>query len=618
LVMPLKSLRAQVIVLLVVTLVIYALIASYVTISILRSCAEETAVDKAKGDLALAEALIDALYPGPWEVEGDRLYKGGVLMNENPIVNRITRLTGDTCTIFLRDVQIATTVPGPSGKPAIGTRVPAPVRRTVLDEGRDYLGPANVVGQPYQTAYRPLKNARGEVIGILYVGTPQTQIRRMVQKLMLSKVVVLLSVLSFFGFFMSTVFTRWFSPLRNISSTLKAIARGDYDRALEPPRYTEFEGIAEAVERMRLDVKETVNRLNNLSNFGMRAVSLVKEEEAYRLLIHYLKRLGVDEALAVLIDETHRRGRVAAYYSRPAQKEEYFSEPVCRFSFSFPVLKEIELCQAVRVLSPYVVDNVSDDLGCRFGCITDSEIKSYVCYPLAVGGRALGWVKTASRTPNFFKPETKKEIEGYVSLTAAMIANLRLSELNRYLSLTDPLTTLYNRRFFTEYFERLVAEANRRREPFSVIFLDIDQFKNINDTYGHEVGDKVLATSARTIKESLRETDLMIRYGGEEFVIVLPGTNLKGGVTVAEKIRRTIATTPVFLESGESLFLTVSMGVAEYKLGTGQTCEEVIQRADEAMYQAKLKGKNLVVAYEEDSEGRPVFRSEANGTAGSS
>jgi diguanylate cyclase (GGDEF)-like protein len=224
-------------------------------------------------------------------------------------------------------------------------------------------------------------------------------------------------------------------------------------------------------------------------------------------------------------------------------------------------------------------------------------MQSYVCYPLSIGGRSLGWVKVSSTSAHYFDPEIRKSIEGYVSVTAAVVANLRLGELNKLLSLTDPLTKLYNRRFLEEYFDRQVAEANRRQKPFVVIFLDIDQFKLVNDTYGHETGDKVLATIARTIRKSLRQVDLMVRYGGEEFIIVLPDTDIEGGITVAEKIRQTTAATRIELETGETIFLTVSLGVTSYPPDSNLNVEEIIQRADEAMYQAKLMGKNQVVVW---------------------
>ncbi|MCL6558378.1 MAG: diguanylate cyclase [Firmicutes bacterium] len=590
-----RSLRNQIFVLIIIAIVVEAIAAGICTTYLLKGYAEEGVKTKVKGDVALTEALIDALYPGPWEVKNGRLYKGGTLMNGNPVVNTVTRLTGDTCTIFLGDVVIATTVPGPSGKPETAARVPEPVRKTVLNEGQPYYGSAALAGKPYQTAYLPLRNANGEVVGILYVGTPQTLIHRTVHKLILGKAVVVLILLAILGLLITFAFAKWLSPLRSISKILKAVARGEYDRALEPARYVEFEGIVEAAERMRLDIKNTFDRLNDLSSFGMRAVSLIKEDEAYKLLIHYLKRLGVDETIIVLIDEGHRRGKVVAYYCRQTREEEYLDGPSPRFNFA--ALKAVEACQAVRTLSPCIVDKQASDLGCRNPCEVWPQTNSYVCYPMAVAGRSLGWVKVASNNTGFFHPEIRRSIEGYVSITAAMVSNLRLSELNKLLSLTDPLTKLYNCRFLEEYFEIQIAEANRRQEPFAVVFLDIDQFKFINDTYGHEAGDKVLAAVARTIRESLRQVDLMVRYGGEEFVIVLPGTNLDGGITVAEKIRRTVAATPIRLESGETIYLTVSLGVTRYTPGTLSTSAEMIQQADEAMYQAKLKGKNQVVVW---------------------
>ncbi|RDV83953.1 diguanylate cyclase [Ammonifex thiophilus] len=590
-----KSLRLRVLGLLVVSLVAYAVAASVATSAILERCAEEGALSKVKADLNLAEAFIDSLYPGPWEKKGDKLYKGNVLMNNNHVVNRITALTGDTCTIFLEDVRIATTVPGPSGKPAVGTKLSPEVAQVVLNEGKDYYGPAIVVGKPYQTAYRPLRNSKGEIVGILYVGTPQAQIRSMVYRLLTSKALLLAGLLVVLGTITTVTFARWFSPLEEISQALRAVARGDYSQPLAPSRYTEFEGIIDAVERMRCDIKQTFNRLNDLSNFGMRAAALVMEPEAIELLVHYLKRLRVDEVIVVLIDEKSGKGQVVATYSSATGRTEYFGEQCPHHPT--PALNEVNLCYVVRILAPYCVDDVNEELGCRYACSVNPEVKSYVCYPMAVGGRTLGWVRVGSRQPHFFDAETKRSIEGYVSITAAMISNLRLSELNRRLSLIDPLTQLYNRRFLEEYLAHLVVEAQRLNRPFSILFVDVDQFKNVNDFYGHEVGDIALTLLAQTIKQTLRDNDIVVRYGGEEFIAILPGTDLEGAAQAAEKVRRAVAETPICLESGENIFLTVSIGVAQYRIGLNP--EEVIQRADEAMYQAKLKGKNLVVAYHE-------------------
>ncbi|MGO0122075.1 diguanylate cyclase [Desulfothermobacter acidiphilus] len=604
-----KSLRARILGLLVASLLIYAVIASLATSAILVRCAEEGALNKVKSDLNLAEAFINTLYPGPWEKKGDELYKGDVLMNGSHVVNRITALTGDTCTIFLEETRVATTVPGPTGKPAVGTKLSPEVAQVVLNEGKDYYGPAIVVGKSYQTAYRPLRDAQGNIVGILYVGTPQAQIKSMVYRLLTNKALLLLGLLIALGAITTITFARWFSPLEEVSQALRAMAKGDYSQPLTSSRYSEFEGILDAVERMRHDIKQTFSRLSDLSNFGMRAAALVMEPEAIELLVHYLQRLQVDEIVVVLINEKTGRGEIVATYSTLSGRTEYHGNQ-CPYSPS-PALNEVNLCYVVRILAPYSVDNVNEELDCRYACRINPEVQSYVCYPMAVGGRTLGWVRVGSNQPYFFDAETKRSIEGYVSITAAMIANLRLSELNRRLSLIDPLTQLYNRRFLEEYLTHQIVEAQHLNRPFSVLFIDVDQFKNVNDFYGHEVGDIALNLLAQTIKQTLRESDVVVRYGGEEFIAILPGTDLEGASRAAEKLRCAIAETPVCLESGENIFLTVSIGVAQYRPGMNQ--EEIIQQADEAMYQAKLKGKNLVVAYYE-GENKYVVKSKGEDT----
>ncbi|MEM7634479.1 MAG: diguanylate cyclase, partial [Pseudomonadota bacterium] len=163
------------------------------------------------------------------------------------------------------------------------------------------------------------------------------------------------------------------------------------------------------------------------------------------------------------------------------------------------------------------------------------------------------------------------------------------------MAVTDPLTGLYNRRHMDNQLEIQLANADARGSPLSILTLDVDFFKPINDTHGHDVGDRVLKELAGRLKEQVRTIDLCCRIGGEEFLIVLPGTQLQVGFTVAERLRRTISAVPFDVgASSGPLAITVSIGVAGY--GTaGDTPEVILKRADEALYKAKRTGRNRVV-----------------------
>ncbi len=151
---------------------------------------------------------------------------------------------------------------------------------------------------------------------------------------------------------------------------------------------------------------------------------------------------------------------------------------------------------------------------------------------------------------------------------------------------TDRLTGLWNRRRLEEAGTTLIALAGRRGDPLSLLFFDLDYFKRVNDTYGHAVGDAVLATVAEVVREQLRASDFLARWGGEEFLILAAGTRLEGAMALGEKIRLAVAST-VFPGCGS---LTLSLGVAEY--GLGEEFEHWIARGDQALYRAKEGGRN--------------------------
>jgi two-component system cell cycle response regulator len=162
------------------------------------------------------------------------------------------------------------------------------------------------------------------------------------------------------------------------------------------------------------------------------------------------------------------------------------------------------------------------------------------------------------------------------------------------LAVTDSLTGLYNRRYMLSHLETLIARGEGASKPVSAMILDIDFFKSVNDTHGHGAGDVVLAEFAARIGRNVRGVDLAARMGGEEFVVVMPDTDVSAATMIAERLRHAIADEPFAIGEGGPLNMTVSIGVAASE-GTGETSEKLLKRADDALYQAKRDGRNRVV-----------------------
>ena len=162
------------------------------------------------------------------------------------------------------------------------------------------------------------------------------------------------------------------------------------------------------------------------------------------------------------------------------------------------------------------------------------------------------------------------------------------------MAITDALTGLYNRRYMESHIGTLVEQAAARGKPLTVLVLDIDYFKAINDTHGHDAGDDVLREFAIRIRKSIRGIDLACRYGGEEFVVVMPETDMAVATVVAERLRRRIASEPFPIQQGaRAIDVTISIGLAA--LGRDDNAARVLKRADQALYRAKRDGRNRVV-----------------------
>lgn len=187
-------------------------------------------------------------------------------------------------------------------------------------------------------------------------------------------------------------------------------------------------------------------------------------------------------------------------------------------------------------------------------------------------------------------------LEVYLREAGPVLEAKRLMEHLRENALRDGMTGLYNRRFLEEYASQLVALTQRRGSRFSILMLDMDYFKQVNDAHGHEAGDKVLKTLADILVRNVRGSDVVVRYGGEEFLIVLVDTPAAGALNVAEKIRREVEQSKFVLPSGGVLQKTISIGVAAYP-DDADSFWQVVKYADVALYRAKEQGRNRVLRF---------------------
>jgi diguanylate cyclase (GGDEF)-like protein len=253
---------------------------------------------------------------------------------------------------------------------------------------------------------------------------------------------------------------------------------------------------------------------------------------------------------------------------------------------------EPNACWALRTGHPHLV--VAGDNTARCAHAAGVE-HTFLCIPILAQGEALGTLhfQATDDAPTLADSELsfKTTFAGQVGLS---VANIRLREALRSQSIKDPLTGLYNRRYLTEMLERETRRCVRSEQPLGILMLDLDHFKKFNDTYGHDAGDTVLREAASFLSKSIRAEDIVCRFGGEEFVVILPTADLDASYARAERIRSKLRDL-IVLHKGQSLgMITVSVGVASLPLH-GTSPDALFAAADAALYRAKREGRDRVV-----------------------
>ena len=258
-------------------------------------------------------------------------------------------------------------------------------------------------------------------------------------------------------------------------------------------------------------------------------------------------------------------------------------------------------CWALRQAQPHCIREPQAELLCRHIARNSDSAPPYLCVPLFAEGETLGLLHL-HRTKGSNAQETRGSVDSGMNLatavaeeTALALANLKVRDSLHEQSIRDPLTGLYNRRFLEEFLSRELARADRKKHPLSVIAVDIDHFKRINDSLGHGAGDIVLRRVGLLLQGFVRQSDIACRIGGEEFSVLLPEATMPIAAQRAEDIRKAVQELKLKYEDHDLSGITISLGVAAYP-DHGTTPDALIRAADQALYEAKYRGRDRVAS----------------------
>ncbi|MBI1909535.1 MAG: diguanylate cyclase [Deltaproteobacteria bacterium] len=243
------------------------------------------------------------------------------------------------------------------------------------------------------------------------------------------------------------------------------------------------------------------------------------------------------------------------------------------------------------------------------------EDGSFVSIPLLFKNNLVGVMNFSRPGVNQFSDEEREMLQAVASQIAVALINVDLYARTKDLSIKDELTDLYNRRYLQQILPMEIKRAKRFSRPVSILMVDIDSFKKYNDAYGHLEGDVVLREFARLLRENLREVDVIIRFGGEEFLVLLPNTNREQALTVSDKLLGWVRQHPFpNRQTQPTGHFTVSTGLSCYP-EDAQSADDLVDHADVALYQAKGQGRDRVVAYTEFTKGESPKGDSPNGVS---
>lgn len=313
-------------------------------------------------------------------------------------------------------------------------------------------------------------------------------------------------------------------------------------------------------------------------------------DESYYVLGNYVRKLfPTDSGSLYLLNDSRKKLEVAFAWGDSSESEKGF---------------EYDSCWALRQGKVHMVEN-QEGVVCAH--LRTTPAAGYLCVPMIAQSEVIGLFHLRCNPSDLGYPETHRKIMFLKQRLAIAIAdhiglalaNLKMRETLRMQSIKDPLTGLFNRRFMEESLSREIRRAKRHGSPLSIIMLDLDYFKEFNDAHGHEVGDLLLAEMGGLLNRTVRGQDVVCRYGGEEFLIIMSGASVDDAAKRAESIREEIKNLRIFHKGRSFGQVSASLGVAVYS-GDSDAASEMLHAADEALYLAKNRGRDCVMVGDRD------------------
>lgn len=393
---------------------------------------------------------------------------------------------------------------------------------------------------------------------------------------------ILLSIYIFTGFYKSVA-----PPLQSLSDISRTIASGDYSRRVTINSNDELGVIGGTINKMAEAIEKKVSQLTALQEAVSDITATLEIERLLERLAQRASFLLNSELVAIMV--LHPETDEMQYFKTNIPPE------------LFPIKKTPEgrglLSVVIREGSAIRLDDITKHP--RFEGLPPEHpaIKNIIGLPMLLRGKIIGGVFVANKSgKGSFSQEDENLLRTLTLQISSALDNARLYAVVSELATKDSLTCLNNRRVFKERLDEEITRSFRYNRSFSIMMLDLDKFKRVNDTYGHPAGDSVLQQSVRIILQQIRNCDFAARYGGEEFVVILPEASEENSVTVGERIKDAIAQHTFNLPDGKDIRITISMGIASFP-ANAMTAEKLIERSDQALYNAKQTGGNRVCVF---------------------